>query len=118
MLVTVIAGAVGALWAGAERRPHPTRPHAGFARVTGALLVALALGAAVVALAAMDDPTGKLSDTWTEFKQGYSDEPPSERVALHERRIEPLRLLDGRVARLRGRAGCAGSERRTSSVST
>ena len=110
MLVTVIAGAVGALWAYAERRPTPdegTRRR--LARATGALLVALALGAAVVALAAIDDPTGKLSDTWTEFKQGYSDEPPSESesrfasagsnrydfwtVAWHGFEDEPLRGL-------------------------
>ena len=94
---------------------HPTRPHAGGSPLSpGALLVALALGAAVVALAAMDDPTGKLSDTWTEFKQGYSDEPPSESesrfasagsnrydfwtVAWHGFEDEPVRGLGARTS--------------------
>jgi tetratricopeptide (TPR) repeat protein len=79
MLVTVLVGVLAALWAFAERRAPPdegTRRR--LARGTGALLVALALGGSVIGLATVDDPTGRLSDTWSEFKQGYSDEPPSE----------------------------------------
>jgi tetratricopeptide (TPR) repeat protein len=79
VLVTVVVGLVAALWAFAERRALPDEGvRRRLALGTGVVLVALALGAAGIALAAADDPAGKLSDTWTEFKQGYSDEPPSE----------------------------------------
>ena len=79
MLVTIVAGAIAALWAFAERRAVPdegTRRR--LAVGTGIALVVLALGAGLVALAAADDPVDKLSDTWSEFKQGYSDEAPTE----------------------------------------
>lgn len=77
MLVTVVVGLLGALWAYAERRlvPDPGVRRR-LALGTGAVLVVLALGAAAVTLAAVDDPTGELGDTWSEFKQGYADEPP------------------------------------------
>ena len=78
MLVTVVAGAVAALWAFAERRAVPdegTRRR--LALGTGIALVVLALGAGLVALAAAN-PVDKLGDTWSEFKQGYSDEGPSQ----------------------------------------
>jgi tetratricopeptide (TPR) repeat protein len=79
MLVTVIVGIVAACWAFAERRALPDEGlRRRLALGTGALLAVLALGAGVVALAAVNDPVDKLSDTWSEFKQGYSDEPPSE----------------------------------------
>jgi tetratricopeptide (TPR) repeat protein len=79
MLVTVIVGIVAACWAFAERRALPDEGlRRRLALGTGAVLAVLALGAGVVALAAVNDPVDKLSDTWSEFKQGYSDEPPSE----------------------------------------
>jgi tetratricopeptide (TPR) repeat protein len=79
LLVTVIVGILAALWAFAERRALPDeRVRRRLALGTGAVLVTLALIAGVVALAAVNDPADKLSDTWSEFKQGYSDEPPSE----------------------------------------
>jgi O-Antigen ligase/Tetratricopeptide repeat len=77
MLVTLVVGLLGGLWAYAERRlvPDPSARRR-LALGTGAVLVALALGAGVVTLVAVDDPVGELSDTWSEFKQGYADEPP------------------------------------------
>jgi O-antigen ligase len=79
ILVTVIVGIVAAVWAFAERRAVPDEAlRRRLALGTGAVLVVLALGAGVVALAAVNDPVDKLSDSWSEFKQGYSDEPPTE----------------------------------------
>jgi tetratricopeptide (TPR) repeat protein len=79
VLVSVIVGIVAAGWAFAERRALPDEGlRRRLALGTGAALVVLALGAGVVALAAVNDPVDKLSDTWSEFKQGYSDEPPTE----------------------------------------
>jgi tetratricopeptide (TPR) repeat protein len=79
VLVTLIVGIVAAGWAFAERRALPDEGRRRrLALGTGAALVVLALGAGVVALAAVNDPVDKLSDTWSEFKQGYSDEPPTE----------------------------------------
>ena len=75
----MLAGVAGAVWAFGERRaPVGEGTRRRLALGVGALLVALALGAGVVGLAAADDPAGKLRDTWSEFKQGYSDEPASE----------------------------------------
>jgi tetratricopeptide (TPR) repeat protein len=78
ILVTVVVGVLAGLWAFAERRVLPDEGvRRRLALGTGAVLVTLALGAAAVALAAVNDPVDKLSDTWSEFKQGYSDEPPT-----------------------------------------
>jgi tetratricopeptide (TPR) repeat protein len=110
LLVTVVVGLLAALWGFAERRALPDEGvRRRLALGTGAVLVVLAIGAAGVALAAVDDPAGQLNDTWTEFKQGYSDEPPSEsesrfasagsnrydfwKVAWHGFQDEPIRGL-------------------------
>ncbi len=79
MLVSVLAAVAGAVWAFAERRaPVGEGTRRRLALGVGGLIVALALGAGVVGLVAADDPAGELRDTWSEFKQGYSDEPASE----------------------------------------
>jgi O-antigen ligase len=75
LLVTVLAGLAGALWAFAERRVRLSdRLGRRLALGTGALLAAGVLLVGGVALASVDDPTGRVSDAWSEFKRGYGDE--------------------------------------------
>ena len=78
ILVSLVVGLLAALWAYLERRPQPAEPvRRRLALATGAVLVALALLGGAVALAIVDDPAGRVSNAWTEFKEGQADDPGS-----------------------------------------
>jgi tetratricopeptide (TPR) repeat protein len=82
VLMAVAVALAGALWAVGERGVRLAEPAARrLGRAAGLALAVLALAAGGVALAATDDPTGRVEEAWSEFKEGGGPDPGGSRFA-------------------------------------
>jgi tetratricopeptide (TPR) repeat protein len=82
VLMAVVVCGVGAAWAALERRTKATeRTARRLAVATGALLAALALAAGAAALVEAGDPMNRVTEAWSDFKEGGGPKTGGSRFA-------------------------------------
>jgi tetratricopeptide (TPR) repeat protein len=82
VLMAVVVGLGGAVWAGIERRVRLDAPNRRRVTIaTGVLLAALALAGGAAALNAVGDPVERAGDAWSDFKEGGGPKRGASRFA-------------------------------------